>query len=418
MASPKDNMEQLEELFRQDGRGCLLIGYETGMDKPHAAISYQLYPVNPEQDGMTYQFLGLLHVGVETDRILAFVPDTRLEIYRFPRMSDVPSISRDIPVREYITDKLLPHIRRYGLEPVVSVNLRDAVFMRSALKRPMEPDGRLRLTAAEIDRLMDFRLLVRDDGSRVRLDRLPELPFPAELLPSHRHVGVLEAVNELYLQSSAPYLMFCDQDDVWKEEKIISAVKCIENIDKPALYSSAVEVVDKDLTFIRKSFTDNTFKNPLYDILTYGTPGCTFVFNKALMEKLKQYKPSVISMHDSWISFVCLAVNGFFYSDQNAYIMYRQHDANVLGAQRHSLKDTLMGIVKNKNVLRSDMAKEILKGYSEMMPEKTKEAFIAFAEYKENLKYKLKILMLPYNKKKTTKRTFEKVKLRVVFNTI
>ena len=43
MASIKDNMEQQEELFRQDGGGCLLIGYETGMDKPHAAISYQLY---------------------------------------------------------------------------------------------------------------------------------------------------------------------------------------------------------------------------------------------------------------------------------------------------------------------------------------------------------------------------------------
>lgn len=84
MASIKDNMEQLEELFRQDGGGCLLIGYETGMDKPHAAISYQLYPVNPDQDGMTYQFLSLLHVGVETARISAFVPDTRLEIYRFP----------------------------------------------------------------------------------------------------------------------------------------------------------------------------------------------------------------------------------------------------------------------------------------------------------------------------------------------
>ena len=54
MASIKDNMEQLEELFRQDGGGYLLIGYETGMDKPHAAISYQLYPVNPDQDGMTY----------------------------------------------------------------------------------------------------------------------------------------------------------------------------------------------------------------------------------------------------------------------------------------------------------------------------------------------------------------------------
>ena len=49
---------------------------------------------------------------------------------------------------------------------------------------------------------------------------------------------------------------------------------------------------------------------------------------------------------------------------------------------------------------------------------KTKEDFIFFAEYNDNLKYKLKILMLPYNKKKTTKRTFEKVKLRIVFNTI
>ena len=119
MASIKDNMEQLEELFRQDGGGYLLIGYETGMDKPHAAISYQLYPVNPDQDGMTYQFLSLLHVGMETARISAFVPDTRLEIYRFPCMSDVPSISRDIPVKEYITGKLLPHIQRCGLEPVV-----------------------------------------------------------------------------------------------------------------------------------------------------------------------------------------------------------------------------------------------------------------------------------------------------------
>ena len=42
MASPKDNMEQLEELFRQDGRGCLLIGYETGMDKPRFPTNFIL----------------------------------------------------------------------------------------------------------------------------------------------------------------------------------------------------------------------------------------------------------------------------------------------------------------------------------------------------------------------------------------
>lgn len=169
MASIKDNMEQLEELFRQDGGGYLLIGYETGMDKPHAAISYQLYPVNPDQDGMAYQFLSLLHVGMETARISAFVPDTRLEIYRFPRMSDVPSISRDIPVKEYITGKLLPHIQRCGLEPVVSVNLRDAVFMRSVLKRSMEPGGRAAADSRRARPPGEFPPAAGREGAAIRL---------------------------------------------------------------------------------------------------------------------------------------------------------------------------------------------------------------------------------------------------------
>ena len=135
-------------------------------------------------------------------------------------------------------------------------------------------------------------ILARDDGSTDKT---------VETLKSYDRVKVYGGNNLKPAKSfldliwkadiNYDYYALCDQDDVWKEEKIISAVKCIENIDKPALYSSAVEVVGKDLTFIRKSFTDNTFKNPLYDILTYGTPGCTFVFNKALMEKLKQYKP-------------------------------------------------------------------------------------------------------------------------------
>ena len=222
----------------------------------------------------------------------------------------------------------------------------------------------------------------------------------------------------LTANASYDYYALCDQDDVWKPDKVISAIEHIKASNKPTLYSSAVEVVDRDLNFIRKSFTDNSFKDPLYDILTYGTPGCTFVFNKALMQKLKEYKPTTISMHDSWISFVCLAVNGLFYSDHEAYILYRQHDANVLGAQRHSLKDMLAGIIKNKNVLRSDMAKEILKGYSYGMSPKTKEAICVFAEYKENFRYKMRILRLPYKKEKTSKRAFEKIKLRILFGTV
>lgn len=270
---------------------------------------------------------------------------------------------------------------------------------------------------AQKDVLID--VLARDDGSKDKT---------VEILKKNDRVQVYTGENlkpaksflDLILKADASYDYYalCDQDDVWKPDKVISAIEHIKDSNKPTLYSSAVEVVDRDLNFIRKSFTDNSFKDPLYDILTYGTPGCTFVFNKALMQKLKEYKPTTISMHDSWISFVCLAVNGLFYSDHEAYILYRQHDANVLGAQRHSLKDTLAGIIKNKNVLRSDMAKEILIGYSYGMSPKTKEAFCAFAEYKENFRYKMRILRLPYKKEKTSKRAFEKIKLRILFGSV
>jgi hypothetical protein len=144
MTSANENIRQLEGLFREDGAGGLLVCYETGREKPHADSSYQLYPVDPDRKGMTCQFLSLLHVGVETARISAFIPDTRMEVYRFPRMSGLPPFYRDTPVKEYITGMLLPHIKRNRLKPVVSVNLRDMVFIRSE-GLSVEPGGILRL---------------------------------------------------------------------------------------------------------------------------------------------------------------------------------------------------------------------------------------------------------------------------------
>ena len=130
--------------------------------------------------------------------------------------------------------------------------------------------------------LMDFRLLVRDDGSRVRLDRLPELPFPAELLPSHRHVGVLEAVNELYLQSSAPYLMFCDQDDVWFKSKVELTLRKMQEAerlygaDTPLLVFTDMSVTDRNLFCLSGSFYNYARINPAFcsleRLLTQNVP--------------------------------------------------------------------------------------------------------------------------------------------------
>lgn len=187
MTSANENIRQLEGLFREDGAGGLLVCYETGREKPHADSSYQLYPVDPDRKGMTYQFLSLLHIGVETARISAFIPDTRMEVYRFPRMSGLPPFYRDTPVKEYITGMLLPHIKRNRLKPVVSVNLRDMVFIRSE-GLSVEPGGILRLDAGQIDRLVEFRR--RQDGLAARYKYIPGYKLPLRVIETPKGVLV------------------------------------------------------------------------------------------------------------------------------------------------------------------------------------------------------------------------------------
>ena len=42
-ASLSDDPKQLDELFKKDGEGYLLVGYETGKEKPHA--EYSILPI-------------------------------------------------------------------------------------------------------------------------------------------------------------------------------------------------------------------------------------------------------------------------------------------------------------------------------------------------------------------------------------
>lgn len=271
-----------------------------------------------------------------------------------------------------------------------------------------------------IQKNVNVDILVRDDGSIDNTLKILE-KYKNKHFRIYFGENLKPARSFLDLMKNAPleydYYALCDQDDVWNADKLETAVKYLENIEKPALYSCAVDITDKDLNHLRISRHRNTFEKPLFDIMTFGTPGCTFVFNKKLLKYLKQYIPKVCSMHDSWVSFVCLAVNGEFFYDNSAHIYYRQHDNNVLGAQDHSLIKTLKQIIIYKEIKRSDMAKEILIGYGDKMNLEIKNAFSIFASYKESLKFKIKLLLVPYDNK-VSKRAFYKAKLRVLFNTI
>lgn len=171
-----DDPKLLDELFRKEGEGCLLVGYETGKEKPHAESSYMLYPADPDRQDPVYTFMALFNRESIKAKHAAFVPDTRLEIYSFPRMTDVPVLTGGIDKKEYISRILLPYIREKGQVPLISTNLRNALFVQSRNDILMESGELPRLTADQLDGLLHFHR--KQDELAVRYDYSPIYKLP------------------------------------------------------------------------------------------------------------------------------------------------------------------------------------------------------------------------------------------------
>ena len=139
------------------------------------------------------------------------------------------------------------------------------------------------------------------------------------------------------------YLMFCDQDDVWKPDKVgntLRAMMKLENEEKsvPCLVHTDLTVVDADLSIMSKSFIQSSLLDPsrcalkqlvIQNVVT----GCTMMINASLREKaLQQANINYIRMHDAWCALWAAAVGRIdFIPEQTIY--YRQHGTNVIGAK-------------------------------------------------------------------------------------
>jgi hypothetical protein len=191
------------------------------------------------------------------------------------------------------------------------------------------------------------------------------------------NVGIIRSNEILIEKSSANYIMFCDQDDVWlpqKIEKSFERIKKIEAINPNCtiIICSDLIVVNEDLEIISQSFWEyckisiRHLKKPKYLAVNNYVTGCTMLFNKnAKLLALPIGKNA--TMHDAWIALKVAASGGIIDPIPEAQILYRQHDKNQLGAAeiKYNLRYLIEKItnidffVKN-NYLNYKQAKEIL----------------------------------------------------------
>ena len=212
-------------------------------------------------------------------------------------------------------------------------------------------------------------LLVRDDGSCDATCALLDNEQSGGRLQWYAGDNLGPAYSFWNLVTAAPetsYYAFADQDDVWDDDKLASAVSMLEKAgDAPALYFCQTRLVDKSLNEIKSV--------RIAPLLTFGealsyqfVTGCTMVINNAMRKVLQQYTPSFIRMHDVWIYDVAQAVGAKVFFDPTPHISYRQHGGNAVGQD-----STLVSIWRKRfqrlvkgECIRSRLAKELLKGYS------------------------------------------------------
>lgn len=244
---------------------------------------------------------------------------------------------------------------------------------------------------------VEVSLLVRDDGSSDSTCSVLDVEQGAGRLTWYTGENLKPAFsfwNLLQKAPDSPFYAFCDQDDVWDNNKLKVAVdKLVSAGDMPALYFCQTRLVDASLNEI-----ESVKISPLltYDeaLIYHFVTGCTMVINSAMREVLLRYTPEFIRMHDIWIYNVAQAVGAKVFFDSVPHISYRQHGGNVIG-QANSFKAVWKARVeriKKDKCIRSRLAKELLNGYSDAMSSKNLLLTKMAANYKDNFASWMKLL--------------------------
>lgn len=272
----------------------------------------------------------------------------------------------------------------------------------------------------------DFTLHISDDKSsdttREILKKYQKKDKRINLYFQDNNLGYIKNFEFLMTKSTNPYIMLCDQDDVWMNNKVELSLDKIEK-EKLDLVVSNLCVVDASLNTISSSYfrklnlSKNFTQSSTFDlgslILKNPAAGCAIIFKQTLLKHLLPFPDlkAPYYVHDWYILVVSHAYGRVGYLDI-PLSKYRQHGNNSIGMYMQK-KGRLNFFLNARTVnidYRISFCNELLKRIKNDRQIEIKEAlayftslkktkfinlhFLKYFKYTEMMNYKLKIKYL------------------------
>lgn len=204
---------------------------------------------------------------------------------------------------------------------------------------------RTQIQSLQAQTLTDWKLYIHDDGSSD-----DTMSILKEMKAIDSRINIIEdgirfhesGLNFMHLLkfSKAPFCIFCDQDDIWLENKLELMLRFIEAKDNTipqAVYSNSYVYIPE--TSDISGYATLCFPKKLKDVLflNSGIQGCALMFNAALRDICKN-APDIVAMHDHVLT-VCAAALGELSYLNKRLMLYRRHQSTVTGPTAKKLSD-------------------------------------------------------------------------------
>lgn len=192
---------------------------------------------------------------------------------------------------------------------------------------------------------VDLHIYISDDGSTDQtidwLNKEVAIDARITLMSDQRLIrGAGENFYRLIKGVDAhlyDYIAFSDQDDIWDSNKLINHIRLAKQHNADGVSSNVIAFwPNGSQKLIVKSQPQMK-----WDFLFESAgPGCSFLMTQWLVTKVREQlinedSPAVqVSLHD-WLSYaVCRANGRKWLIDPTPSLMYRQHQSNVIGANK------------------------------------------------------------------------------------